>query len=635
MKKIYYILLILSLALASCSKIGFDELRPEEVQPTGLSEFTFGVQLADMQPATKADGSISNPKITSLHVFVFDENGYLVQVAEASPLELKDKPAASWSIPSEEVNKQLFTVTLKQSVAKRMVHVVANCPDEALKDPDSGVFSEYEVLGNISVADDKDVYWQCKEYANILSGTVNNPTGLNNTCFQLIRNFAKVSVAFDSTIFKDKNYSIEGIVLGNTPDKSTLAPFNVNSGSFANYANPTYDALTEAKYYGFSPVGTTLKKLDSSSTPAFTSSEAYMYEWNQYTNYTVVDSNNPIQQPYVIAKANFNGTVKYLKLIFQEEEYFNILRGFEYKFNITKVPTLSVLSDTFADALKNSQNNGDICYNISTRNLQNITVGDFRLTVSYTERTIAGHGTDDAAHNTYLYFNLEYMGTGTAPTSLSHSSVKVELKNPSIAGRQLVTNSTTTVDGANYLTTQLSDKVGWLGMLKLSTAQAEAQDISQELVLSYTYGETKVTRFVKLWLVMPYNMTVSCPSSISSTIGTTVPVSFSIPANIQQSAFPLNFIFEADNLSLSPAPGADLDVRSGKGISIISGKENKSVFNFVKTMTYEEYVSNKDVVDNKKTFVINFKTNKSASATDIYVYNEYFVIASCSFVNPQ
>lgn len=159
-----------------------------------------------------------------------------------------------------------------------------------------------------------------------------------------------------------------------------------------------------------------------------------------------------------------------------------------------------------------------------------------------------------------------------------------------------------------------------------------------------TFGTIRVTgarangslyRDVRVNVIPKKNMTVRCAQKyVQSLAGQSEDYVIRIPADITRSMFPLEFKIEAESGSLTPRDGDNLPVSSGK--SIVSGKETRSTFFFIKTLTRQEYDALPDIIEGQnvyKEFTCHFKTTKAANATTIYAYNEYFNLAWDDFKN--
>jgi len=135
-----------------------------------------------------------------------------------------------------------------------------------------------------------------------------------------------------------------------------------------------------------------------------------------------------------------------------------------------------------------------------------------------------------------------------------------------------------------------------------------------------------LSRTVNLILIQPYQFTnVTCPSQVGNTLGTNVNISFTLPAGLPESIFPLTFILAPEAHSITPT-GGDMPVLSLLNHSNTNLKNAK--YGFEKVIEWEDYNA-----DNGTTVTCAFKTSVAASATNIYIYNEYFEFITENFTN--
>ena len=128
---------------------------------------------------------------------------------------------------------------------------------------------------------------------------------------------------------------------------------------------------------------------------------------------------------------------------------------------------------------------------------------------------------------------------------------------------------------------------------------------------------------------------VTCTNPVQQAINTPVTLNITLPSELSESSFPLEFIIEPEAGTLTPdiSQSVNLPVVSGRSIATEESiYKDTPAFYYIKTLTWEEY-SNLSIVDGERTFSCYFKTNRALSATTIWVYNEYFSKASVSFEN--
>lgn len=614
-------------ALVACS---YDDLGSIPQQPTadGPVQVRFSVQVPDMLQATR---TMSSQEITSLKLVVFDENGYFVDDADATLIDYtgdgENKVAVEVEsdddTPADSSKEQTYTVSLPQSASPRTIHFIANLPEGTKFE----YGSERELINALETSGTADAYWQRKELSSILGKVVGqNDEGkpiveatdelaaeLNQ--IPLVRNFAKVSVAVDeeSGGVGVNNFTVVGIAIYNAPEHGKIAPYNTNAGEWAYdpfaTSNPysaatTYKMMHDAGYYGYVPeladgdfahIGISEDGKDVTSTSAV----QYLYEYNM--DGKKVDAG--AKYPFVIIKGTLNSGTYFYKVDLADADgnYYNILRNFEYKINITAVSE----GFTSADAAAAAAASNNINASIDTRNLLNISDGIGRLYVEYTTK---------------------YITDVTKPFTLKYKYVpKIQNQN-TVDNDDVDLSKVVTGDVIQSISVAGSDDAdGWRTITITPKAEYGKQ---QEIIIS----ASTMSRTVKLHTVNPYPMAVICPETVASSVGQPVQIKLQVPENLPEAIFPLEFVIVSDQLS----PDASLEnmpVRTGLNAY---GTEGGQHYGFVKTITYEEY-QQLTAFDGKVNIECNFKLSLAASeqgaVTTVNAYNPYFTCTPGSFVN--
>ena len=555
--------------LAACShdNIGV-EPNPEE----GAVLVNFSVQVPEMQVATR---SFTVPEIASLHLLVFDENGYFVQAAEATG-----------TFGVEKDTEYKFTASLMQSPYKRVVHFIANLPKAV-----NEYGSETALINALTTSSSQDAYWQRVELPNgILEG--NEEMATKFTEVPLVRNFVKISVDNQATIF---NY--EGIAVINVPNKGTVAPFNVNNGMYATYsAGILYSALNNAGYYGYEPSDMEIVNTDTSN-PKF-ATEHYIYERRQNQ-----DDND---YTYVIIKGKYNnsGTSTYYKvdIVDDNKEPYNLLRNFNYVINIK-----SVLGPGYesADAAAKAAASNNISASIDTKNLLNISDGSSRLYVEYVNKVITKPGT----------FTLKYK-------YLPNISDNTQTNNYNVPANDAVDLSKVVVGDviASYSKASSDDASGWRTITFTTPAT-----ITETKLQTITIKAGVLQREINLILCKPFVLNVTSTPTGSAALNADATVTLGLPAGLPAAIFPLEFVIVETGLSISPdASENNLPVRTSLNVNgqTVSGGQ---YFGFVKKVEYSDYNPTNSDTPAAKDIVCYFKLNKAiTSGLNVNVYNEYF-----------
>ncbi|MBR4854353.1 MAG: hypothetical protein IKU88_06460 [Alistipes sp.] len=598
MKKILFAILSI-FALTACS---FDDVESiqQQVPTDGTVVVQFGVQLPEMQDVTR---SMTSPRIDSLHLVVFDEQGYLVEAVDATV-----DGGATWedgtttTTPSAE---QPYTVELRQSASPRIIHFIANSP---LATEKYTFGTERELINALETSAGADAYWQRKELNSILGNKVNedgsveaisgSPLALALNRIPLIRNFAKVSFTNNATTAELGNFTDVSIAVYNAPQKGKVAPYNTNSGEYAAYAaGTTYASLNAVRYYGYEP---TFADTDFANT-GFAAVQ-YLYEYNMDGKRIEAGA----KYPFVIIKGKYKGgkesyykvDLTYTDTTTGEQVYYNILRNFDYKIVINKV-----LGDGYdtADKAAAAAASNNLSASVDTRNLLNISDGTSALYVEYVEKYITS-----AKPFTLKY---KYVPNLSAPNTTSNGSVTLKGFSDDGAVISSHVNASSTTDANGFSTITITPK---------AIEGVKTQEV--------TLSAGSLSRTVKLISRAAYPLTIDCPEKVYEEIGQPMKVTLQLPQQLPEAIFPLDFVIVAEKLSLSPNASLNtLPVKTGlnqNGEEVEGGQ----YFGFVKTVEYDDYKANNNIV-------CYFKTGMAKSATTVRAYNPYFSLASDSFVN--
>lgn len=557
--------------LAACShdNIGV-EPNPEE----GAVLVNFSVQVPEMQVATR---SFTTPEITSLHLLVFDENGYFVQAAEAT----------GTFVDKDEV--YTFTASLMQSPYKRVVHFIANSPISDVEKYEYG--SETALINALTTSDSQDAYWQRVELPNgILEGNEAMATAFTEV--PLVRNFVKISVDNQAAAIFD----YEGIAVINVPDKGTVAPFNVNDGTYATYsAGIAYNTLNDAGYYGYEPSDMEIVNTDTSN-PKF-ATEHYIYERRQ--------NQDDKDYTYVIIKGEYNksGTSTYYKvdIVDGNKEPYNLLRNFNYVIKIKSVLGPGYAS---ADAAAKAAASNNISASIDTKNLLNISDGSSRLYVEYVNKVITKPGTF-----TLKYKYLPNISDNTQANYNAPANDDVDLSKV-VVGDVIASSSKASSDDAS----------GWRTITFTTPAT-----ITETKLQTITIKAGVLQREINLILCKPFVLTVTSTPTGSAALNANATVKLGLPAGLPAAIFPLEFVIVETGLSISPdASENNLPVRTSLNVNgqTVSGGQ---YFGFVKKVEYSDYNPTNSDTPAAKDIVCYFKLNKAiTSGLNVNVYNEYF-----------
>ena len=570
----------------------------------------FGVEMPE--PTTKAMGE--NPEIHSLHVAVFGSSGYLKEYKLATPVN------GTYVSREGETYKQGYSVPLSITSSRIRVHLIANGPSSMDFDYESTVMAKLASTGG------DDAYWQRilldhGIYADQdAPGYYDNPPVLtidpdfdldtDGTTHKmglipLIRNFAKITVV--ALPKAESNFEVSSFAVVNVPTKGSIAPYNKTNGEFImNYeAYPTLTALS-AVYPGNLPAGTTIDKSYPSEAD-FTNmtngvvaagGAVYMYE----RPVPVSDATVLIVKGTYTDPDNGNQYPGYYKIDMMEgSEYLPILRNFRYQINIQKVNRKG--KSTVVGAI-NGAGSADISADISTASQTGISDGKSSISVSSTDETLPIGGT----YTLGVTF-VPDVTNGVVDNSL----ITYELLAPGDNGAVIESEDDISFDAST-------------GTLTFTTTEVdEVHTKSQKIRIIGTSTSSRLYREVTIRLLPQQTMTVTCTPIIEAEPGTAQTITVTIPKDLPQSIFPLQFKVEVANKTLTPNAG-DLPVEPGE--TIIEGQTGSS-FQFIKTVSYSAYTA--AYSGNFSSFTCEFKSVIAESDSDVYVANPYFATGSTHF----
>lgn len=339
-------------------------------------------------------------------------------------------------------------------------------------------------------------------------------------------------------------------------------------------------------------------------------------------------------------------------------QYYPLYRNFRYNIAIRMISSNGL--ETPLAALKASKVD-DISADVSMRHLSDISNGTTRLLVEpFMAHTYTGpkHQNPDGPRQYYelyarFFNNLEYDVPNRHPFA-----VTVELEQMEDGGGDILTlfdDDGNEVRSGGFIYPKARDTLGMEGMRlihfdvkQLSGSTVKTQKIK---ITGRNYDEEhpeiykeelRLYREVEITVQPPQSMTVECLTKpLSFKTGSRQTVRVSIPDGLVESMFPLTFTLEAEDMTLTPdnsVSNNNLPVISGKSISQHSEYAGKNTFQFVKTLSLDEYNSLQVVQTPDgalRYFDCVFKSTASKSATTIWVYNEYFYMGSDSFDNPS
>lgn len=569
----------------------------------------FGIEMPE--PQTKALGE--NPTITSLHVAVFGSSGYLKEYKLASPVD-------GYVSREGETYKKGYSVPLSITRSRVRVHLIANGPESMDFDYESNVMAKLATTGG------QDAYWQRVILDNGIYPDADDPGSYANppvyvldpdfdldtdgtthkmALIPLIRNYAKLTVVADEVA--ESHFTVTSFAVVNVPDRGSIAPYNKTNGEFImNYEDyPNLEDLS-AVYPGNLPAEAHIDTSYPSETD-FTNltngvvaagGAVYMYERPVPVNNATVLI---VKGTYIDPDTGTNYPGYYKIDMMEGSEYLPILRNFRYQINIKKVNRKG--KSTVIAAI-NGAGSADISADISTASQTGISDGKSSIAVSFTEETLPIGGT----YTLGVSF-VPDVKTGTVDNSL----VTYELLAPEANGAVIESEDDISYDAST-------------GTLTFTTTDVDPVHIkSQKIRVIGTSTSSRLYREVIIRLLPQQTMTVSCTPIIEAEPGTEQTITVTIPKDLPQSIFPLQFKVEVANKTLTPNAG-DLPVSPGE--TIIPNQTGSS-YQFVKTISYADYTA--AYSGNVSTFTCEFKSIIGDSGSDVYVANRFFAIGSTTF----
>lgn len=506
----------------------------------------------------------------------------------------------------------------------------------------------------------------------------------------LVRNFARIRVMKDSEL---SNVTIDRIGLAYAPAEGPVAPLLPNTYTANQWGSPitiaddddatefwyehfymAYHTKTLANigdepynYKGYSPadlkLGTYPASLDEMTAwTEATASTTYLYLYERAKP-------RPGQKATRVLIHAKNGDEPYkyyaLDLVDANGEPEAFLRNFTYTLTLKHLAVGSG-EETIAKAADATA--ADVSSDPRATDLSEVSDGVSLIATSYIDTTAIRAGSYSVMYrfvpdvDTKVQYNDPATSTNPAGISLKfgyNNGVDgfVEGANSS-NGNAFASNPTIELNSNGTAKLYVRSGNGWA---EATTAQINNPDIEKWSKINYTTvgtagsyfdvgytktirvigtyvngtGTGRVYRDVQVNLIPRKNMIVQCLDKyIEEVAGASETVRVFIPNDITRSMFPLEFKIQAAANSLTPRDGDNLPVSSGK--SIIPGQTTQSAYFFIKTLTRTDYEDARDTTIGgvqMKYFDCKFKSSKAASATTVYVQNDYFNVDDDNFEN--
>ena len=680
MRRIYtYILVLLALSVA-CQRVDLPEVNQPAELPTGAigSKATITFSTADlMGPETRGvltpEDPIINPSsdVKTLHLIVFDENGMLVEVCEATKLGASDHDDPE----TGEVHKdgRYYTVTLTVTDEPRIIHYVANCPVNQV------VYGhETSIIGNMFVdrngSDGAETKYETSYWARIevpyilVEEKTETQDGKEKIVVSLVddikdkfmhvpllRNYAEITVT-DQT---DDTFYFEGFTVYNLLNRGTVAPYNSKTQEFQSFTyldeetqqikNYSYPQISGFGYEGHTLTSATLitdfirydkddEGGEEGKVRIYKSGEPfYVYE-RKVSVMTDEEEKWRESPPHIIIKGKYNNgqpldptkldtyTTYYYKmdLVYTTKDeqgneddikYYNILRNFMYQFNLTKVHDVGYGS--LQEAVDGAAGN-NISGSSSTSKLTNVSDNEGRLWVSYTDITLV---TNEDVKFRYKYVPNYYDSTKDDYLKVDNNKVRFE-----------------NIDGDVITGIDVKDDIEggeWDGYREVTIHVNAPSDIIRQQILYLKTDNANLNRQIRYTLRKKLTMEVECTPKVHKSIAQKMKVDIKLPLGMTDDMFPLMLDMETYDRTLSPdATKNSIPVTAGTSIIDEDGRRGQLSYYYTVTIpTFDDYKALPNDGNNMKVYSTYWLTNMANNASTFYVDNKYFNQGKDSWLN--
>lgn len=630
MKKILYILSALLVGMVSCTMTELETLKPKEVEPTGLVAITMKADIPMLQAYTRAPGDFSDtPSIKDIHVAVFGTSGYPQAYALAEPVNENGQPISTYA--TKNGTTYYFKVLLPVYEGEAHVHIIANGP-ESIPFVVGGVeMDEEKIMSTMRSESPVGAYWariimpdgiltQLDDNGIMQTDNEGNflPSDGTAHLFEdlvLVRNFAEVKLIVDENVtnLTDIHWTIV-----NKPTVGSVAPMAAGTwvDDFKDYTYNTSNGKMvkgEKVYNGFMFDETMDFNKPTDAQISSTASELnFMYErpFPGSEKATCI----LMKGKYTPDGGTTDKDYTYYRIDLMDEAvdgYFPIYRNLRYQVKIHKVGNRG--ADSIDEAM-NRDSGGNVSLSTEAQKLTDISDGTSRLFVEYVEKNFTSGG-----KKTLWVYYVPDVTTG----EVDNEKISISIKTQGTAlkeGTEIKLAPTSTQTGVYTYEFELNE-------------QDENNDLVSVLQIKADNGvdgddNSTLYRDITLRVMKKMDMKLSLQPKQVSEQGEETVLGIKLPDGLPSSMFPLEFYIEDVNHTLystgKDGNGNPIIVPVKTDFSIVDGKTNS--FYFIRTVNESEYKDN-------HTITTVFKTNKDASATTIYVANEYFKMQSINLLN--
>ena len=653
---------------------------------------TFSVPDVQLLPSSKSlsdgDGDITGTPYLDpnmMYLVVCGGSQSIKYIRKATLVDIDydyEIPQEHYPLPDGDRTTTLYTfsVQLELSDFGRTIHILGNVDENQLI---TGSYS-YQSLPNILSYDNKQAYWQ-KLYVPYIKAkrdpVTQEPVKLSNGSFQpddetlgffqyipLIRNFAKIQVSNAAENFRLHSYAViyypeRGSVVpyrSNEPVAVNRFDFNPPSGyRFSGYEKTTFEQLEETiNYPGNMPYGVALSDVIPPASefeePSTSHGRVLPYNENDTeSGFYIYERGVPtdhIGPTFIIICGNFEDDDQwyYYRLDLMESKveggqtvarYYPIYRNFRYNIQLHRISSEGVQTPELAAVSSGAE---DISADVSMRHLSDISNGTTRLVVEpFMTRTYSGPAEEGSYYELYARF---FNNVNSDVPNLNTAAVRVELE-PMEGGEDDIlilyddNGHRVATGGFFFPAAKTVGGVEGLRTIRFNTVEPLDETKTQKIKITGhnpgNHQDLRLYREVEITLQKKQPLRVTCDNPVPRATDTPLTVDITVPSELPESMFPLEFIVEPQNGTLTPDTSKDVNLPVVSGRSIATNESvytDTPAFYYLRTLTWEEF-SGLTVSEGERTFSCYFKTNRPESATTIWVYNEYFSKASVSFEN--
>lgn len=662
---------------------------------------TFSVSGPGHMPSTKVlddGGNLNGEDIQNLYLAVFGSSGYLKEYVKATLTGVSTKTYSVDKQIDTDVPGETQIITVSHTVpvynysavltitdSPRKVHFLGNGPASMPFGYDTAVMP-LQMSQLSETGEGEKAYWQMIDLPNGIraqrnssdnyvdaSGTEYGQAGFSGFVpdlsltekFQdipLIRNWAKI-VLYAADV-SESNFIPKSLSVVNFPSRGSIAPYSAQTGFVRYYQDLGFEELQDDLLYPANlPAGT---RFDSSmpsvaefQADSFTDggrvagattkeqidlddedkgSAVYLYErpvpsenipptyviiYGHYRNPEDLSNEGDYFYKVDLMEAFLNSTNDI------EYRYYPIFRNFKYQIKVTKILSRGHATP---EAAAVSAGSADVSADITTGHLADISDGVGRLHLTWMQQAyINEQDTEHPVEDLHVFFSKSPDGT----PDLSPESVDVKLLPPSDGGANIIYS----IEKGNPVS-EAGESYGWRQIRFCTTAPGKTIR-SQTMRISGKYGTGRLYRDVVISVLPRQPMWVKCGKErVNAIRGAEQTVIIGIPDGLPKNMFPVSFSIEAQDLTLTPdnnKPNNNLPVVNGTSISTDDGYRGKASFQFVRTLSWDEYRSadiyGTDDDKNWRTVTCYFKTNCSQNATKVWVKSQYFEPVNTRFYN--